>query len=111
MESKVEKTRQKTGGRKAGVPNKATAEAREAVKALLDANLPYLQTWLYNTAEGLFDDETGKWIVPPNPGKACDIVQNMVEYAVPKLARTELVGDKDQPVSIQIAWADDEDQA
>ena len=91
-------------GRKAGVPNKATTEAREAVKALLDANLPYLQTWLYNTAEGLKDDETGKYIVLPNPGKACDIVQNMVEYAVPKLARTEVVGDEKTPVRMVVSW-------
>ena len=91
-------------GRKAGVPNKATTEAREAVKALLDANLPYLQTWLYNTAEGLKDDETGKYIVLPNPGKACDIVQNMVEYAVPKLARTEVVGDVTAPQRMVVSW-------
>ena len=91
-------------GRKAGVPNKATTEAREAVKALIDANLPYLQTWLYNTAEGLKDDETGKYIVLPNPGKACDIVQNMVEYAVPKLARTEVVGDAKAPQRMVVSW-------
>ena len=104
MENKVEQTRKKTGGRKAGVPNKVTQEAREAVKALLDANLPYLQTWLQNTAEGLFDDQSGKWIVPPNPGKACDIVQNMVEYAVPKLARTEVVGDEKAPQRLVVSW-------
>jgi len=91
-------------GRKAGVPNKATTEAREAVKALIDANLPYLQTWLYNTAEGLKDDETGKYIILPNPGKACDIVQNLVEYAVPKLARTEVVGDDKAPVRMVVSW-------
>ena len=54
-------------GRKAGVPNKATTEAREAVKALLDANLPFIQSWLLSTAEGIFDDKTGKYIVQPNP--------------------------------------------
>ena len=104
MESKVEKTRKKTGGRVAGTPNKVTQEAREAVKALLDANLPYLQTWLQNTAEGIFDDETGKYLVLPNPGKACDIVQNMVEYAVPKLARTEVVGDEKAPQRLVVSW-------
>ena len=104
MDNKVEQNRKKTGGRKAGVPNKVTQEAREAVKALLDANLPYLQTWLQNTAEGLFDDQSGKWIVPPNPGKACDIVQNMVEYAVPKLARTEVVGDEKAPQRLVVSW-------
>jgi hypothetical protein len=104
MESKIDKTRKKTGGRQAGTPNKVTQEAREAVKALLDANLPYLQTWLQNTAEGIMDDETGKYIVLPNPGKACDIVQNMVEYAVPKLARTEVVGDEKAPQRMVISW-------
>jgi hypothetical protein len=91
-------------GRPKGTPNKATKEAREAVKALLDANLPYLQTWLQNTADGIMDDETGKYIVLPNPGKACDIVQNMVEYAVPKLARTEVVGDEKAPQRMVISW-------
>ena len=104
MENKVEQTRKKTGGRKAGVPNKVTQEAREAVKALLDANLPFLQTWLQNTAEGIMDDQTGKYLVLPNPGKACDIVQNMVEYAVPKLARTEVVGDEKAPQRLVVSW-------
>ena len=104
MESKVEKTRQKTGGRKAGVPNKATQEAREAIKQLLDANLPYLQSWLTSTAEGIYDDQAGKWIVQPNPAKACEIVNNMVEYAVPKLARTELVGDEKAPQRMVVSW-------
>ena len=104
MDSKVDKTRKKTGGRVAGTPNKVTQEAREAVKALLDANLPFLQTWLQNTAEGILDDKTGKYLVLPNPGKACDIVQNMVEYAVPKLARTEVVGDEKQPQRLVVSW-------
>jgi hypothetical protein len=104
MDNKVEETRKKTGGRKPGVPNKATQEAREAVKALLDANLPFLQTWLQNTADGIFDDQAGKWIVPPNPAKACDIVQNLVEYSVPKLARTEVVGDEKTPVRMVVSW-------
>ena len=104
MESKVEKSRQKTGGRVAGTPNKATAEAREAVKAILDSNLPFIQSWIQSTAEGIFDDQAGKWIVPPNPAKACDIVQNMVEYAVPKLARTEVVGDEKAPQRLVVSW-------
>lgn len=104
MDNKVDENRKKTGGRKAGVPNKVTQEAREAVKALLDANLPYLQVWLQTTADGVFDDQAGKWIVPPNPGKACDIVQNLVEYSVPKLARTEVVGDEKAPQRMVISW-------
>ena len=107
MESKVENSRKKTGGRAAGTPNKATQEAREAIKALLDANIPYIQSWLTSTAEGIYDDKAGKYIVQPNPAKACEIVQNLVEYSVPKLARTEVVGDAKAPVALTISWADE----
>ena len=107
MDNKVENSRKKTGGRKPGVPNKATQEAREAIKALLDANIPYIQSWLTSTAKGIYDDDSQKWLVQPNPAKACEIVQNLVEYSVPKLARTELVGDKNAPQHITISWADE----
>jgi hypothetical protein len=104
MANKVEESRKKTGGRKPGVPNKATTEAREAIKALLDANLPFIQSWIVATAEGIFDDQAGKFIVQPNPAKACEIVQNLVEYSVPKLARTEVVGDEKTPVRMVVSW-------
>jgi hypothetical protein len=91
-------------GRKPGVPNKVTQEAREVVKAILDSNLPYIQSWIYSTAEGIKDDQTGKYIVQPNPAKACEIVQNLVEYSVPKLARTEVVGDEKAPQRMVISW-------
>lgn len=101
MEKKLSKSVEKNlnrAGRKAGIPNKVTQEARELVKHLLDTNLPYLQSWIVSTAEGIMDDATGKYIVQPNPAKACEIVQNLVEYSVPKLARTELIGDATAPV-------------
>jgi hypothetical protein len=88
-------------GRKAGVPNKATAEARELVKMILDSNLPNIQEWIHKTAEGIMD-KNGKYIVAPNPSKACDIVQGMIEFSVPKLARTEVVGDKQNPLTVQL---------
>jgi len=86
------------------VPNKVTQEARELVKQLLDANLPFLQSWIVSTAEGILDDATGKYIVQPNPAKACEIVQNLVEYSVPKLARTEVVGDEAKPIHYRLSW-------
>jgi hypothetical protein len=104
MDNKVEISRKKNGGRKAGVPNKVTQEARELVKQLLDANLPFLQSWIVATAEGILDDKTGKYIVQPNPAKACEIVQNLVEYSVPKLARTEVVGDESKPIHYRLSW-------
>jgi hypothetical protein len=104
MDNKVDESRKKTGGRKPGVPNKATQEAREAVKAILDSNLPFIQSWIQQTADGIMDDQTGKYIVQPNPAKACEIVQNLVEYSVPKLARTEVVGDKKAPQRMVVSW-------
>jgi len=104
MDNKVEISRKKNGGRKVGVPNKVTQEARELVKQLLDANLPFLQSWIVATAEGILDDKTGKYIVQPNPAKACEIVQNLVEYSVPKLARTEVVGDESKPIHYRLSW-------
>jgi len=107
MDNKVSKSVEKNlnrAGRKPGVPNKATQEAREVVKAILDSNLPYIQSWIQSTAEGIFDDKTGKWIVQPNPAKACEIVQNLVEYSVPKLARTEVVGDEKAPQRLVVSW-------
>jgi hypothetical protein len=104
MANKVEESRKKTGGRKPGIPNKATQEAREAVKAILDSNLPFIQSWIQQTADGIFDDKAGKYIVQPNPAKACEIVQNLVEYSVPKLARTEVVGDAKAPLRTVVSW-------
>jgi hypothetical protein len=104
MANKVDESRKKTGGRKPGIPNKATQEAREAVKAILDSNLPFIQSWIQQTADGIFDDLAGKWIVQPNPAKACEIVQNLVEYSVPKLARTEVVGDEKAPQRMVVSW-------
>lgn len=94
-------------GRPKGIPNKVTQEARELVKQILDSNLPNIQSWLLMTAEGVYDDETGKYLVLPNYAKACDIVQNMVEYSVPKLNRTELVGDPNAPIVHKVyKWKD-----
>ena len=107
MDNKLSKSVEKNlnrAGRKPGVPNKATQEAREAVKAILDSNLPFIQSWIQQTAEGIMDDQTGKFIVQPNPAKACEIVQNLVEYSVPKLARTEVVGDEKAPQRMVVSW-------
>jgi hypothetical protein len=31
-------------------------------------------------------------------------MQKMAEYHIPKLARTEVVGDKDTPLELKISW-------
>ena len=89
--------RQKTGGRAHGTPNKATAEARAAVATLVDGNVDRLQEWLEQIACGVAD-EHGKFIVPPNPAKAFELLLDVLEYHVPKLSRIEHTGDDGGPI-------------
>lgn len=113
------------GGSRKGIPNKATQTAREAFAQLIEGNAPMMNEWLTQVANGipvmeniLQDDGTTVkqqaerngvplWIVPPSPEKALDIMQKMAEYNIPKLARTELVGDADKPVLHLYKWQDD----
>ena len=67
----------KTGGRKAGAPNKATTNAREAIARLVDGNIDRLQGWLDEIAH----DEGAR--------SAWGCFMDVVEYHIPKLARTE----------------------
>lgn len=99
----------KTGGRTVGTPNKATAEARQAIAAFVDGNAHRLTGWLDQVAEGVkkpVKDDTGEivgeeYVVPPNPAKAFDMFQSVVEYHIPKLARQEHVGNDDKPLVIE----------
>ena len=91
-------------GRPVGSPNKSTSVAREAIARFVDGNTDKMQGWLEQVATGVQDEETGKWLVPPNPEKAFAMLQSVVEYHVPKLARQELVGDDKAPVKIQVSW-------
>lgn len=70
----------KSPGRPKGTPNKATALAREAIARFVDGNAKNLQKWLDEIAatEGSL--------------AAFKCFMDVVEYHVPKLARTELVG-------------------
>ena len=86
-------------GRPAGVPNKSTSIVREAIANLLDRNSEKMDEWLQLVAYG--DSELG---VKPQPDKALDIMQKLAEYHIPKLARTEEVGDKDTPLELKISW-------
>jgi len=95
----------KTGGRVAGTPNKSTNEARQAIATFVDGNAHRLTEWLDRVADGVktIDPETGdeKYLVPPNPAKAFDMFQSVVEYHVPKLGRMEVAGDPDAPIRVE----------
>jgi hypothetical protein len=90
-------------GRKPGVPNKSTTMAREAIAKFVDGNAHKMQEWLQSVADGIQNDE-GKYIVPPNPEKAFGMLQTVMEYHVPKLARTEVVGDEKAPQRMVLSW-------
>jgi hypothetical protein len=81
----------KRGGRTVGTPNKATADARAAIATFVDNNAGRLEEWLDRVAKD-------------NPAKAFELFQSVVEYHIPKLARTELAGDKENPVRTVIEW-------
>lgn len=91
-------------GRPAGVPNKSTAAARLAIAKFVDGNAEKIQGWLEQVASGVQDEETGKWLVPPNPKDAFMMFQALVEYHVPKLARQEVVGDAEKPIKMVVTW-------
>ena len=102
-------TANKGAGRPAGSPNKATTEARQAIASFVDGNAHRLTGWLDQVAEGVkveVMDEQGnpvghEYVVPPNPAKAFDMFQSVVEYHIPKLARQEHVGDDNRPLVIE----------
>ena len=73
-------------GRAKGVPNKATAQAREAIASFVDGNAGRLQGWLDKIAEDKVVD--GNTIFG-KPEKAFELLMSVVEYHIPKLARTE----------------------
>jgi len=73
----ADKNGNKTGGRKKGVPNKTTKEIRESFQCFVEDNVDNFQEWLDRVAE-------------TNPAKAIELVNNMSEYILPKLSRSEI---------------------
>lgn len=70
-------------GRPKGIPNKSTMLAREAIAQLVDGNASRLQAWLDAIAN---DEKHG-------PAVAFKLLMDVMEYHIPKLARTEHTGD------------------
>ena len=103
MESKVETPRKggkpkgspKTGGRQAGTPNKATGAARLAFAQFVDNNADKLQVWLDDIAT---NEKLG-------PKVAFDCLMQVAEFHVPKLARTEHVGENNGPIKYEIEFS------
>jgi hypothetical protein len=93
-------------GRPKGCPNKATLQARRAIGLFVDNNAHRLQGWLDSIADGTLDKK-GDYVVKPDPVRAFELFQSVIEYHVPKLARTEVTGEGGGPVIIQSTPTDD----
>lgn len=87
-------------GRPKGAINKTTIEFRETIQKLLDKNTENVSLWLEDIANG--DPLTDR---KPDPYKALDMLSKLAEYAAPKLARTEHVGNNDGPIEMKVTWA------
>lgn len=74
------KKRGRRGGRSLGTPNKATTHAREAIAAFVDNNSGRLQSLLDQIEQ------------TEGPKAAWECIIDLVEFHVPKLARTEHTG-------------------
>jgi hypothetical protein len=66
-------------GRPKGTLNRATKQVREAYQNLVEMNLDNMTMWLSQVAA-------------ENPEKAMQLMLQLSEFIIPKLARTELTG-------------------
>lgn len=92
-------------GKPKGIPNKATQNAREAIAMFVDGNAHRLIEWLDSVASDVVIN--GVVVRKGDPAKAFDMFMQVVEYHVPKLARTENVGDNGGPVEYVLKWGGD----
>lgn len=71
-----EKGHKKSKGKPQGTPNKTTKEIKQAFQMLIENNLDNIAIWLNKVAE-------------QDPGKALTHIEQLSEYVIPKLARTQ----------------------
>jgi len=73
-------------------PNKATLQVREAIAIFAEANVDRLQGWLDEIAS---NDKQG-------PAVAARLYLDLLEYHVPKLARTEMKHEGEVGLTVNI---------
>lgn len=77
------------GGSRKGRPNKANAELRMVVKQLTEGLASDVEAWIRKGAKR-------------NPLAAANLVVSLLEFAVPKLQRTELIGKDGEALRITL---------
>lgn len=73
-------------------PNKSTAAAKEAIARFVDKNAPRFEKLL----DEIYEQHGAL--------KTFEVISNLLEYHVPKLARTEHTGADEGPVELVIKW-------
>lgn len=76
-------------GRPKGTPNRATADVRATIALIAERNAERLETWLARVAR-------------KNPDRAADLYLRMIEYHIPKLARTEVTGKDGEELRVRV---------
>jgi hypothetical protein len=103
----------KTGGRQKGTPNKVTAEMREAFRQLIEGEVDELRAALHEVRFGI---EIEKQVPSPDgkgtvtvvgrlnadPKGYLDTIGKLAEFCIPKLARSEHVGEDGGPMEFVI---------
>lgn len=77
------------------------------MRKLLDDNAENLAKWTAQVAEGVpaVLDDAGKVIQPGrpgNPGEAVRLLNQLADFAAPRLSRSEVTGDAGGPLSVVI---------
>ena len=80
-------------GRPKGSPNKSTQEVRDSFHCFVEGNQDKFSEWIERVAE-------------KNPAKAIELVTNLAEYILPKLSRTEVKAEIQQPLDLSKASPD-----
>lgn len=86
--------KQPPGGSRKGIPNKSTANAREAIARFVDGNADRLNDWLDQIEER------------DGPKAAFSCFTDLLEYHVPKLARHEHTGKDGGPMVVSATPVD-----
>ena len=87
-------TGRRSPGRIKGSTTKSTKAAREMIASFIDGNSERLQSWL----DEIYQEDGAR--------AAFGAFTDLIEYHVPKLARTEHVGADEGPIEIQMSWAE-----
>lgn len=72
-------------GSRKGIPNRTTQKVRDAVACIADNNIDKVQKWLEDIKD---------------PKQRLELFIRLLEYHIPKLARTELTGEDGGEIKI-----------